>query len=143
MSDLILRQAAIDAVSRGCEEFREIFAECEKNLNELPSAQQELLFEIQNILEYLDTALHPIISPEHWNVYSELYDMISTLPFARPDIIHCKDCKHWMPYDWMFSEVVRSTNMDDYSEDEIGCAYCDMNMGANDFCSRRERREDE
>ena len=39
--DLIERQAAIDAVSRGCQEFRGIFAECEKNLNALPSAQPE------------------------------------------------------------------------------------------------------
>ena len=44
-----------------------------------PSVQQELPFEIQDILDYLDTVLHPIISPEHWNVYSELYDMISML----------------------------------------------------------------
>ena len=59
---------------------------------------------------------------------------------AQPEIVRCKNCKHWMPYDWMFSEVWRSKDIDDYSEDEIGCAYCDMNMGANDFCSRVERR---
>ena len=67
--------------------------------------------------------------------------VIEDLPSAQPDIIHCKDCKHWMPYDWMFSEVLQSKNMNDYPEKEIGCAYCDMNMGANDFCSRAERRE--
>ena len=39
--DLIDRQAAIDAVSRGCKELRGIFADCEKNLNELPSAESE------------------------------------------------------------------------------------------------------
>ena len=39
--DAISRQAAIDAVSRGCLEFRGIFAECEKNLNELPSVQPD------------------------------------------------------------------------------------------------------
>ena len=39
MGDLIERQAAIEVVSRGCQEFRGIFARCEKNLNELPSAQ--------------------------------------------------------------------------------------------------------
>ena len=38
---MISRKAAIDAVSRGCKEFRGIFAECEKNLSELPSAQSE------------------------------------------------------------------------------------------------------
>ena len=66
---------------------------------------------------------------------------INKLPPAQPEIIRCKDCKHWIPYDWMFSEVWRSKNMADYSEDEIGCNYCDMTMKANDFCSRGERRE--
>ena len=60
---------------------------------------------------------------------------------AQPDIVRCKDCKHWMPYDWMFSEVWRSKNMADYPEDEIGCNLCDMAMKSNDFCSRGERRE--
>lgn len=39
--DTIYRQSAIDAVSRGCLEFRGIFAECEKNLNELPPVQSD------------------------------------------------------------------------------------------------------
>lgn len=39
--DTISRRAAIDAVSRGCYELRGVFAECEKNLNELPSVQPE------------------------------------------------------------------------------------------------------
>ena len=43
MIDPIDRQAALDAVSRGCKEFRGIFAECEKNLNELPSTQPEIV----------------------------------------------------------------------------------------------------
>lgn len=66
---------------------------------------------------------------------------IDELPSAHQ--IRCKDCKHWIPYDWMFSEVWRSKNINDYPEDEIGCAYCDMNMGANDFCSRAERKTDD
>ena len=63
------------------------------------------------------------------------------LPPIQPDIVRCKDCKHWIPYDWMFSEVWRSKNMADYPEDEIGCNWCDMAMKANDFCSRGEKRE--
>ena len=59
---------------------------------------------------------------------------------AQPEIIRCKDCKHWIPYDWMFSEVWQSKNIADYPEDEIGCDCCDMAMKANDFCSRVERR---
>ena len=39
----------------------------------------------QEILDYLDNVLHPIVSPDNWNVYSELHDMIIELPSAdRP-----------------------------------------------------------
>ena len=61
---------------------------------------------------------------------------------ATKPVIRCKNCKHRMPYDWMFSEVWQSQNMDDYSDNEIGCQYCDMSMTADDFCSRAERREE-
>jgi len=56
-------------------------------LTNMPSAQPEQSSEIQDILDYLDTVLHPIISPEHWNVYSELHDMISALPSTQPQDI--------------------------------------------------------
>ena len=62
---------------------------------------------------------------------------------AQPEIIRCKDCKHWIPYDWMFSEVWQSKNIADYPEDEIGCNFCDVAMKANDFCSRAERKTNE
>lgn len=73
------------------------------------------------------------------------YDIhaIEQLPPAQPEhIIRCKDCKHWIPYDWMFREVWQSRNINDYPEDEIGCNCSDMAMKANDFCSRGERRTD-
>ena len=95
MSDLISRQAAIEAVME-CYDNDELFEVYEEKLRELPSAQ--------------------------------------------PEIIRCKDCKHWIPYDWMFSEVWQSKNIADYPEDEIGCNLCDVAMKANDFCSRGERR---
>ena len=71
------------------------------------------------------------------------FAVIEQMPPAQPEIIRCKNCKHWIPYDWMFSEVWQSKNIADYPEDEIGCNYCDMAMKANDFCSRAERRTDE
>ena len=58
---------------------------------------------------------------------------------ALPEIVHCKDCKNWIPYEWMFSETWQSQNIDDYPDDEIGCLYCDMAMKADDYCSRAER----
>ena len=71
---------------------------------------------------------------------AEIREVINSQPTIQPEIVRCKDCKHWIPYDWMFSEVWRSKNMADYPEDEIGCDCCDMAMKANDFCSRAERK---
>ena len=70
-----------------------------------------------------------------------ILEVVKAQPLAQPKIIHCRDCKYWMPYDWMFSEVWKSKNMEDYPENEIGCMYADMSMSATDFCSRAERRE--
>ena len=72
---------------------------------------------------------------------AEITEVINSQPTIQPEIVRCKDCKHWIPYDWMFSEVWRSKNMADYPEDEMGCNWCDMAMKANDFCSRGEKRE--
>lgn len=43
MKDLIERQAAIEAVSKGCQEWRGIFGRCEENILALPSAQPEII----------------------------------------------------------------------------------------------------
>ena len=51
----------------------------------MPSAQPEPSTEIQEILDYLDNTLHPIVSPDNWNVYSELHDMVSKLPSVQPE----------------------------------------------------------
>ena len=72
---------------------------------------------------------------------AEIRDVIDSQPTIQPEIVRCKDCKHWIPYDWMFSEVWQSKNIADYPEDEIGCNLCDMAMKADDFCSRAVRRE--
>ena len=89
----------------------------------------------QQAIDALVKALNP-----HLVTFVRAKNAIEQLPPIQPEIVRCKDCKHWIPYDWMFSEVWRSKNMADYPEDEIGCNWCDMAMKANDFCSRAERR---
>ena len=95
VGDLISRQAAIDAL-RVCYDtetkdyddgsewinYEDAVAEIEN----LSSAKPEQSTGVKDILRYLDEYLHPIVSPEHWSVYSVLYDMVSTLPSANPEI---------------------------------------------------------
>ena len=85
----------------------------------------------------IETVMECYDNDELFEVYE---DKLRELPPAQSEIVRCKNCKHWIPYDWMFSEVWQSKNIADYPEDEIGCNYCDMTMKANDFCSRGERR---
>ena len=54
-----------------------------ERIKPLPSAQPESSTDIQDVLGYFDDVLHPLVSPDNWNVYSELYDMISRLPSAQ------------------------------------------------------------
>ena len=117
-------------------------------IEKLPPAPPEYLAEQAGILVTdADTisrakAIDICRAPHMRNADCSDFEMaIMMLPPAQPErIIHCKDCKHWIPYDWMFSEVWQSRNINDYPEDEIGCNYCDMAMKADDFCSRAERR---
>ena len=81
--DTIYRQGAVEALKNAEPLVRDFgYYKVIETIRLLPSAQSERPFEIQDILNYLDTVLYPIISPEHWNVYSELHDMISALPSA-------------------------------------------------------------
>lgn len=92
-NDLISRQAATSIPilpKEHWKKFKSIDDAFETGWNEalscvnmLPSAQPEQPTGVQDILQYLDEYLHPIVSPEHWSVYSELHDMISMLPSAQ------------------------------------------------------------
>jgi len=98
--------------------------------------------------EYIDRqALDVVAFTDRDGTFSDgiqwLLEYIDALPTADVvEVVRCKDCKHWIPYDWIFSEVWKSQNIDDYAESEIGCTYCDTSMGAMDYCSRGERKDD-
>lgn len=88
-SDMVSRQNAIEAVEKesqvdGAYGYMDTKSIVDL-LNDLPSAQPEPSTEIQEILNYLDTTLHPIVSPDNWDVYAELHDMVSRLPSAQPE----------------------------------------------------------
>ena len=172
MSDLIDRQAAIDAILNitNCKSVRELFEYNQlHHLTEMwsggvndaidavigvDSAQLGTdLAEVGTDTISRQAAINALNNEiVKRRLLDEMYDgcidefqteeILKKLPPAQPEIIRCKDCKHWIPYDWMFSEVWQSKNIADYPEDEIGCDCSDMAMKANDFCSRGERRTD-
>ena len=56
-------------------------------------------------------------------IIGKMQDVVSNLPSAQPEIIRCKDCKHWDGVDT--------------------CDVIDAPVWDNDFCSMAERRSDE
>ena len=82
----ISRTDAIDAVA-----YAEDGKDAQRILKQLVSAQPEQSAQIQDILQFIDERLHPIVSPEHWDVYSELHDMISGLSYAQPERKECEE----------------------------------------------------
>lgn len=65
-------------------------------------------------------------------------------PYEEPkpqELIRCKDCRYYIPYEWIFDGWTRSSNINDYSQDEIGCAVNEHNYPPEGFCSFAERRE--
>ena len=58
----------------------------------------------------------------NWTV-DACVDMIKKMPPAQPEIVRCKDCKHWDGVDT--------------------CDVIDAPVWDNDFCSMAERRTDE
>ena len=73
----------------------------------------------------------------------EIRIALRNMPSAQLEIVRCKDCKFYIPYDWMFDGLTRSSNRNDYSPDEIGCSVNDHNYPPEGFCSYAERRTDE
>ena len=153
--DAISRQDAIDALWKALYDYEDKTEKQFQESKELDIAdwiQHRIFVQNMNDIDRQTILALPSVQPYTEEEIQRMQDMeqiqldkafeLGKLD-AQEEIIRCKDCKHWMPYDWMFSEVWRSKDIDDYSEDEIGCAYCDMNMGANDFCSRPERRTDD
>ena len=59
--------------------------------------------------------------------------MIESLPSAQPEIIYCKDCKHWT------NNIGDSELRDNYCNEVAHGFYYRCN--GDDFCSRAERRD--
>ena len=73
-----------------------------------------------------------------WIIRSDAWKRIDALPSAQPEIVRCKDCKHFhydMPY------VIQGVPV-------LGHEVCDFwgdgcKTAENGFCSYAERRDDE
>ena len=119
VGDMISRQAVIDELKRYFhDEYyqRTSIQDCincfiEDILTKLPSVQTEPTTEIQEILNYLDTTLHPIVSPDNWNVYAELHDMVSKLPSTQPE-------PQWIPVTERLPEEYGNYLISIHGEDE-------------------------
>lgn len=134
---LIYEEDAIEAVRIFYADECALVDSIEEQLEKLPSAQPEQPTGVQDILQYLDEYLHPIVSPEHWSVYSELYDMVSMLPSAQPQRIKGRWVRKESDLSWWYecSECGESPLFDPY-EHEVRTPFCP-------WCGAEMRGEDD
>ena len=129
MDDLISRQAAIDALRASTQKYTG-FMEMEMYTDDdaveaiinLPSAQPEPIK--INIEDFNKEDLERL--KKEWE-----NTPITVLP-AQPEIVRCKDCKHW-----------DKTWTNDWSPDYHYCPMIDGVRKGDFYCADAERRTDE
>ena len=150
MSDLISRKAAIDEAEewietynsgRGGQRERDAIKHVISGIKKLPSAQPEPSDAVYRLYKRAYEAGQRNAQPElhfdEWCTDCKEYDqerhrcprwnkvIRETLKDARPEIIRCKNCKHWKHDHTCREHSLVSPMM------------------ANEFCSRAERRKNE
>ena len=104
----------------------------------------DLISAKEAVVEIVNNALRKILSGEQTLTreyeQSVLNAVKMVLDATQPEIIHCKDCKYYIPWEWMFDGLTRSSNINDFAPDEIGCSLNDHNYPPDGFCCHAERR---
>lgn len=103
MNDTIYRQAAIDAIRGAIFDFFDI---CDGDEESPMTYKDEQLLEINKAIS----------------------GRIKQLPSAEPEIIHCKECKHWMR---AYLDI----------SGKFGCNIMRDYTAPNDYCFKAERKE--
>jgi len=157
MSDLISRKAAIDAIRASTSKYTgfmemEMYTDDDavEAIEALPSAQPEThdkrteshACDLIDRAEAIDALRTHERKPSkkwfdnqldiEWNNAIDIccYD-IEDLPSAQPEIIHCRDCRHWY-------------TGDGYNhENGAQCALTHMWMSPDDYCSYGRRKVSE
>ena len=108
---------------------------------------------VRNVLDWYKHS-HPkeMSGPKYidFNLIGELvvhgyvhYEDLKGIPAADVvEVVRCKECIHYMPYDWMFSEVRKNENINDYPKNEIGCEWIDHHINPEGYCSYGERKNE-
>ena len=151
MSDLIERQAAIDALvdeniidhmdTVHDSELHRCKRAIERILTQLPSAQPERLTDddFETIRIHLNAYKGNLCNQQRWKEaeeYQRIIDRFMAFATAQPEIIRCKDCKYFE------RDIKRSWGT--YN----GCGVWtddgnEIEVNQYDFCSYAERRTDE
>ena len=132
--DAIDRRAAIDAL--------DCISGVEEVLRSLPSAQpvaKDINVPVKDCIsrQAVFDALDNIKIPRNaswYPYYQQALTAVSKLPSAQPEIIHCRDCKHW-----------REGDAYSYCQKLFNCGVLDVYdymRAEDDFCSEAERGTD-
>ena len=122
MSDQVYRQAAIDAVD-----------------SETVSTNPEHFKSSEKFIKFMDDAERASFGKWQWaNGFNTAVVaakiQIKKLPSAQPEIIRCRDCKHWV--------TGYITDADDFIPPKCGKYQQMVGPSSDDYCNLAERREE-
>ena len=134
MTDLIDRQAALDALNRleytPGEWATNGLTMCKDAIKALPSATDTNVG--GNLIDREAALNSPVKMVSDGLEWVPVYH-IKELPPAQPEIIRCKDCKYWVPG--------YITDNDDFIPPKCGEWQQMVGHSSDDYCSLAERRE--
>ena len=107
---------------------------------------EEIVSDPEGWQRFYSSSEQKLLAEDALAMLEEQEDRINDLKGFSKDavpVVRCKDCKYYIPYEWMFDGLSRSSNRNDYTPDEIGCAVNDHNYPPEGFCSNAERKIDE
>ena len=92
-----------------------------------------------------DWSEHSMTDAEAWHIRQVIGD-IKSLPSAQPEIIRCKDCKHWRQHNYQGAPLSFGfCESDDMWRSLYGETYEVSHIDTDDdfYCGHAERRTDE
>ena len=95
----------------------------------------------QSVIEILhkrarDTSTHDYEHQRYLKALHDVWNDIEQMPSAQPDIIHCRDCKHWQSEEHIGNNNVHTLN--------LASLPCKNWLTAGDwYCGSAERRTDD
>ena len=125
MSDLVEREAVLDAVSEGCQELRGVYGRCEELINELPSVTQKsgkwipVSERLPEAFRFVNCTCHSLIDDrKDWVVETCYIPQLPDSPYSdwgNIPMLNMGDCE---VVAWMYRDIPKPYKVEPQESEE-------------------------